>query len=309
MAFYYMPTRDQGLWYRFNRWRKYGHRPRPSFPRAIQIQTNSRCNAKCLFCGYTEIHDQLPMGQMSDELFRKIVDECGQHYIGRISPYLMNEPLLDRKMPEKIAYINKVKKFVTRTKINTNGALLTPDMSEGLVDAGLRHLWVSVQGYSDETYKKSMGLPLGKLLENIDAFLDIRARSKAQFPKLTVTTLRTAIVEPELEYAQKHWADRGVRFKIHEMDNRSGKDLSELAVREAPTRRRNCDLFLKQAYVLYNGDMILCCHDWKRTVVLGNLHEQSLKDIWNSPKFLELIREYQAGNFKNCKICATCTVT
>jgi len=309
MGEYYIPKEGEGKFAQFMTWvkTKGKRRPRPSFPRAIQIQTTSYCNAMCLFCGYKHTHNTLEMGYMDDDLFKKIIDETSRHFIGRISPYLMNEPLMDKKMPERIAYIEQHSKPFTKTKINTNGALLTEDMSERLIDAGLRHLWVSVQGYSAETYTKSMGIKKFNVLDNIDRFLDIRERKGKKLPKLSITTLDTTIVHDELEYAKKHWAERGVKFKIHTVDNRSGDDISELSSREKLSLRRDCDLFLKQAYVLFNGDVILCCHDWRRTVVLGNLREHSLEEIWNSEHFLELIRQYQAGDFTNLKVCRTCS--
>lgn len=308
MAEYYMPGPGDTFLKRMWRWYKFNQRARPPFPRAIQIQTDSRCNADCVFCGWHDTKSLQPQGKMDEALFRKIVDECGRHWIGRISPYLMNEPLLDPNMPDKIAYINRRKKFLTKTKINSNGAMLDQGMSEGLVDAGLRHLWISVQGYSEETYKQSMGLSLTRVLGNIDTFLAVRTRKGKVLPKLTVTTLDTSIVHDELEYARKYWSDRDVNFKIHRVDNRSGKDMSPLGT-DKPRLRRNCDLFLKQAYVIYTGEVILCCHDWRRSVVLGDLRTQSLHEIWNAPKFLELIRQYQAGDFRNLKICATCTTS
>ncbi len=223
----------------------------------------------------------------------------------------MNEPLLDKNMPEKIAYINKKRSFITKTKINTNGALLTQDMSEGLIEAGLRHLWVSVQGYSPETFKESMGLDLDTVLSNIDAFLEIREKKNKKLPKLSITTLQTKLVEPEIEYARKYWSERDVDFKLHNLDNRSGKNAKSLdSFAMHPMRpKRDCDLFLKQAYILYNGDMILCCHDWRRTVVLGNVRDSSIRDIWRSPHFLELIRQYYAGDFSNLEVCRTCMVS
>lgn len=33
---------------------------------------------------------------------------------------------------------------------------------------------------------------------------------------------------------------------------------------------------LNHAYVFYNWDMSIYCHDWKRTVVVGNLGRQDL---------------------------------
>jgi radical SAM protein with 4Fe4S-binding SPASM domain len=305
MSKYYLPDAEQGGFTTLYRYLARKERPRPKFPSAIQFQTVSHCNANCLFCGWRYTHKELPQGTMDEALFRKIADECGSHFVGRISPYLMNEPLLDRSLPDRIAYLVKISRPGTRIKINTNGALLTQEMSEGLVDSGLRHLWVSVQGYSPETYKESMGLDLGRTLDNIDRFLDIRDKRRADLPKLTVTTLKTKIVEGEIEYAKKYWADRNVRFKIHTPDNRSGQDLEEIAVNK-PKPKRNCDLFLKQAYILYNGDMVICCHDWRRSVVLGNVGESSIRHIWNSLKFTDLIRQYNEGDFTNLEICRNC---
>jgi radical SAM protein with 4Fe4S-binding SPASM domain len=61
--------------------------------------------------------------------------------------------------------------------------------------------------------------------------------------------------------------------------------------------------------VLFNGDMILCCHDWRRTVVLGNLNESSIEDIWNSENFISLIRQYNAGDLSNLDVCRKCFIS
>jgi radical SAM protein with 4Fe4S-binding SPASM domain len=89
------------------------------------------------------------------------------------------------------------------------------------------------------------------------------------------------------------------------MDNRAGDKAQSLAPGEHQ-RKRGCDLFLKQAYIVENGDMILCCHDWRQSVVLGNVAKTSIKEVWNSPAFLDRIYEYYAGNFENIEICRNC---
>jgi radical SAM protein with 4Fe4S-binding SPASM domain len=63
---------------------------------------------------------------------------------------------------------------------------------------------------------------------------------------------------------------------------------------------------LKQAYIVENGDMILCCHDWRQTVVLGNVAETSIKAVWNSDRFLDRIYAYYSGDFTNIEICRNC---
>ncbi|MDR1359962.1 MAG: SPASM domain-containing protein, partial [Deltaproteobacteria bacterium] len=124
-------------------------------------------------------------------------------------------------------------------------------------------------------------------------------------PSVKITTLNTKLIRHELPYARQHWADRGVPFSVHHMDNRAGSLPPDMAPQPL-SLKRNCDLFLKQAYIVENGDMILCCHDWRQTVVLGNIAKSSIREIWNSPSFLDRIYEYYARDFRNIAICRSC---
>lgn len=305
MARYYMPERGASYLNKVYTWLKTGRRFRPSFPRTVEFQTLSVCNAKCVFCPHYLSPEQIPHGRMEDGLIDKIVSECGRYPVGHINPYLTNEPLMDRRMPEILRLIRKKAWFFTKTKINTNAALLTEDVGRKLLESGLSQLWFSVNGYSPDTYRASMNLDFETSMRNIDNFLALRKKLNKKRPALRVTTLYTKLVEHELEKAKLHWQERGVRFAIHRMDNRAGEGVKDLST-ESFRLRRNCDLFLKQAYIVENGDMILCCHDWKQTVVLGNVAETSIREVWNSPTFLDRIYEYYAGNFTNIEICRTC---
>jgi hypothetical protein len=150
-----------------------------------------------------------------------------------------------------------------------------------------------------------MNLDFDTTMRNIDAFLDLKKRLGKKRPGVRVTTLHTKLVEHELEGAKNHWGARDVKFSIHHMDNRAGEEVENIRATEY-ARKPNCDLFLKQAYIVENGDMILCCHDWRRTVVLGNVAETSIREVWNSGTFLDRIYEYHARDFTNIGICRNC---
>ncbi|AAS94666.1 radical SAM/SPASM domain-containing protein [Nitratidesulfovibrio vulgaris] len=306
MARYYMPAEGDSYLKKVWTWATTGKRFRPSFPRTIEFQTLSTCNAKCIFCPHKHSPKDIPHGRMDDALFRKIVDECARHFVGRVSPYLTNEPLMDKRMPEMLRYIHDKMPFFTKSKINTNAALLTEETGEALIRAGLTHLWISVNGYSPETYRTSMDLDLDRTLTNIDTFLATKRRLGAKNPKVIVTTVETNIVKPELDYARKYWKERDIVFKVHAMDNRAGADSLTFKASK-PKLKRNCDLFLKQAYIVENGDMIICCHDWKQTVKVGNVAETSIKEVWNSRYFTDLIRDYVRGDYSRLGICAKCS--
>jgi MoaA/NifB/PqqE/SkfB family radical SAM enzyme len=305
MARYYMPERGASYLNKVYTWLKTGKRFRPSFPRTVEFQTLSACNAKCLFCPHSTSPELLPHGRMEDDLIKKIAEECGRHPVNRVNPYLTNEPLMDRRMPAILRLLRDKCRFFTKTKINTNAALLTEEVGAKILESGLSEMWFSVNGYSPETYRASMNLDFATSMRNIDAFLALKKKLGKKRPSLKVTTLRTTIVEPELEFAKRYWAERGVPFSIHHMDNRAGDKAQNLAPGEHQ-RKRGCDLFLKQAYIVENGDMILCCHDWRQSVVLGNVAESSIQEVWNSPVFLDRIYEYYAGNFENIELCRNC---
>lgn len=309
MARYYMPGPDDGFLQKVFTWAKTGKRFRPSFPRAVQFQTLSTCNAKCVFCPHFQSPKEIPHGRMDDALINKIIDECSRHMVGRISPYLTNEPLMDKRVPDILKQIKKKCVFPVKTKINTNAGLMTEEISRRLIDAKLDQLWISVNGYSEETYRQSMDLDFETSMNNINVFLHMKKTLGAKRPKVVITTIETKLVEHELEKAKEYWAVRDVKFSIHRLDNRSGEDATGAIRPESrkPKPKRNCDLFLKQAYIVENGDMIICCHDWRQSVVVGNIAKTSIAEVWNSDHFKGLIYEYYSGKFDNLEICRTCS--
>ncbi len=310
MSVYYMPQPGDSFLQGIFTWIKTGKQPRPSFPRAIQFQTLSTCNARCIFCCHRHSPAEIKHGRMDDSLIKKIIGECAAHKFSvfRISPYLTNEPLQDRRMPAILKEIRRNTFGYTKTKINTNAMLLNEEMSRQILDSGLNYLWISVNGYSPETYRESMDLDYETVMSNIDTFLEMKKATGKKYPKVSITTIRTKLVEDELDYARTYWAKRDVAFKIHHLDNRVGENVvQDLRAADQPVAyKRHCDLFLKQAYIVESGDMIICCHDWRQSVVVGNIAKTSIAEVWNSARFKKLIYEYYAENFDNLDICRHC---
>ncbi len=112
----------------------------PLFTR-IQIQTVSWCNRSCAFCP----SGKFPVDKvfMPAEIYHRLIDQLqAVHYAGRISPYLMNESLLDKRLPELLAY-TRAHCPESWIAINTNGDALSEALLERLFDAGLNSLDVN----------------------------------------------------------------------------------------------------------------------------------------------------------------------
>jgi MoaA/NifB/PqqE/SkfB family radical SAM enzyme len=291
--------------------RRHLHRrqPVPAFPRILQIQTQAGCNANCRFCPNQSTLGKISMGRMDEELFHRIIDEAVKHPVERISPYLMNEPLSDPRLPDLIRYISDRKQKMTRTKINTNASFLDEEMGERLIDSGLDRLHVSFHGIRRETYESSMGnMSWEKNLANVNRFIELKRRRKANTPRLKITMVHTQAIDRELPEIREYWNSRGVTVNIHALENRSHRSVEKRGLNIMPMRAlSDCDRLMQQAYILWNGDCVLCCVDWERTTVMGNVAPDGLQSVWQNDTYRQYRRNYLAGNVAGT-LCAGCKV-
>ena len=64
----------------------------------------------------------------------------------------------------------------------------------------------------------------------------------------------------------------------------------------------------RQLNVLFNGECIICCHDWNRATVVGNARTQSLKEIWNSQRINEVRRLVIGKKYDQIAACRDCSL-
>jgi MoaA/NifB/PqqE/SkfB family radical SAM enzyme len=286
-------------------------RPVPMFPRNLQIQTVTGCNADCVFCPYGATHSTQPKGRMSGELFRKILDEAREHGVRRISPYLMNEPLLDPDIVGKIREINeRVPKG--RVVLTTNGNYLTWEVTNALLNLphGLHELYVSVQGVDREAYEATMrgNMQLDRTIANVLSFTAEQRRRQRDRPKLWVTMVDTALIDAAR--AVEYWRSLGIACKYTRLENRGGHiaDAHHLSPRGSMDFYDNCQRPFRQAYILFNGDMVLCCVDYSRRQILGNVARSSIREVWNGPIAWTIRKRYIDRDRAALPLCRNCRI-
>ena len=109
--------------------------------------------------------------------------------------------------------------------------------------------------------------------------------------------------------AERFSAETGLPFFLEPVTNRAGSidaDSFRESAPDAPPQPVACQRPFIKAYVLYNGDMVLCNCDWERTTIVGNVRERDIETLWRGP-LLERIREEQrARQPANSSLCAKC---
>lgn len=90
----------------------------PEFPFIVDVELTNHCNLRCIFCGQQAMTRE--KGYMSEEIFKKIVDECAE-YSTPIRMIRWGEPFLHPKIFEFCEYAKSKGLWV---HITTNGLLL-----------------------------------------------------------------------------------------------------------------------------------------------------------------------------------------
>ncbi|MEJ2745807.1 MAG: radical SAM protein, partial [bacterium] len=134
------------------------------FPLVVAAENSNICNAGCVMCPYPAMRRR--KGFMEMALFRKIVDECAKHPGVELRLSGFGEPLLDKKLVERIAYAKR--KGIEKVQLTTNASLLDKEMSLAIVNSGLDEIMFSVDGYNKESYERiRTGLSFYEVYENL----------------------------------------------------------------------------------------------------------------------------------------------
>lgn len=292
-----------------------------NFPLMLHIQTQSFCNGQCSICPYSIVSKNLNQGTMPWDLFLKIANESASEPLLSMAIFeLHNEPLLDKRLFDCISYfksMNPAKKCV----LVTNGELLDKFSLTDL--AYLYQLVISLNAHSRDMYMRiNSGLDYDRVMSNISYLLSNELTRR----KVILSFVATKENEHEVYEATQYWNRKGVETRVRGLVNRAGtlNNYKELRLKTGywgdPFLKQlwsrlmalvrgivGCHLPFCQMNILFNGDVILCCNDWDRATVVGNVRANSLREVWNSEKMNEirqLILRKRYDQINSCKECS-----
>jgi radical SAM protein with 4Fe4S-binding SPASM domain len=262
---------------------------------------------------------------MKNDLFEKIIVEISKNHLPFTYVYLFlqNEPLLDKDIFRKLRMIKKISNGRLKTGIATNGTLFTNEKIKELLESEVDELIFSIDALTEDTYKKiRQGLDFNKVMRNINNVID---SGYDKYLAVKFVIQKDNILE--LQDFIKFWKEKHVTVQLSPLNNRSG-DLdvyNELIVNRTINsslpkfmhKARNvlfekithagCPVPITAFNILYNGDVILCCDDFSNKMIVGNVNESSIKEIWHSKKY-DSLRDllFREGN-KKISVCQGCS--
>ncbi|MFA5625775.1 MAG: radical SAM/SPASM domain-containing protein [Bradymonadales bacterium] len=269
------------------------------YPRLVAIETTNRCNARCKFCPNNSLARNRQV--MDEALFKKIIDDCKEFSLPAIEPFLQGEPFVDPNILERLAYINDELPN-TKLRLYSNGAALTKQKSDALRELRVDKLYISLNTIDKEKYEDIVGLSFERTMQNIRTL----CAASPKGPVAKTITLRLTLVddttEDELIRFKELCRELGVNHMAVGLFNYKGDIASTLPVPDFPCEH------IDRLDILVNGKTTLCCMDQEGEYGWGNVVEQSVLEVFNSPE-ARYVRDMQRSGQRDKLVpCNSCNL-
>ncbi len=273
-------------------------------PPVLQIEPTNMCNADCLCCpvprsSRVKVH-------MDFSLFTRIIDEASRIGVNSIFLFLHGEPMIHPRIIDMLRYI---KKSGLSFHMSTNGINFNEKASRGVLSAGVDngdHISFSIQGASHDVHDRILGRKCHeKVLNNIHLFLKLRKELKVNGPIIeTVYYIMPENQHETLKYLQM-W--KGVVDHVRLSGEISQSFAQFEQEPETPIiRTTTCTNLWQKMTIRCTGEVVLCCNDVDGEIILGNMNDQSIGEIWNSHKLLAIKKIHKKKEFERIPLCYSC---
>lgn len=271
-------------------------------PAAVIVDNHRACNAACRMCPT----QQLPVvnGKMSDEVFNALLEQLAsvREHIQMVLFGVHGEPMLDTDIEDRVAAL--VDAGVDNVHVNTNGAALTARRSRRLMEAGIKSITISLDGFNAETFEAiRIGLKYQMVMNNIEQCL--RNRSELNLPvRIVLRFIAQTTNQNEIEAWKRYWQER----LDPQLDTVEIIPIHNWAYTITPEQdlSTSCGNVFNAVVVSHDGSIPLCCLDHEATYEFGNITKAHLIDIFNNEQYAKTRALHNSGQRAQMELCRTC---
>ena len=258
---------------------------------------------------------------LNPEFFKKTIDDIYKDILYLIF-YFQGEPYLNKNFLEMVKYASS-KGIYTAT--STNAHYLTDEVAKKTVESGLDRLIISIDGTTQEVYQQyRRGGRVDKVIAGARNIVKWKKELNSKTPFVFFQFLVVKPNEHQVEEIKTLGKEVGVdevRFKtaqVYDYENDPNQLIPENekfsrykknkeGKHEAKNKLANHCWKLWQANVItWDGVVVPCCFDKDASHQLGDLKNQSFKEIWKNDDYKKFRKDIMTSR-KNIDICANCS--
>jgi radical SAM protein with 4Fe4S-binding SPASM domain len=291
------------------------------YPISVSFEPTTSCNLRCPECPSGLRSFTRPTGMLQKDFFRETIDDINQHLLYLIF-YFQGEPYLNPEFLDMVKYASS-KNIYTAT--STNAHYITDEVAKKTVESGLDRLIISIDGTTQEVYQQyRVGGNLNKVIEGAKNIVKWRKELNSKTPFIFFQFLVVKPNEHQLEEIKQLAKEIGVdevRFKTaqvydYETDPNQLIPNNEKYSRYKKDKDGNykpknklvnrCWKLWHANVITWDGLVVPCCFDKDATHQLGNIKNESFKNIWKNSNYKQFRTELMKSR-KNIDICSNCS--
>lgn len=283
--FNYFPTYRAALVESINQLRRIFSSPVSCDVQGIVVEPTNFCNLRCGHCSTQALASE-KKGYMDPAFFKRLIDKNPQ--LTCIILTRNGEPLMHPNIFEMIRYARDRNIYVA---LFTNGILLEKDnILSGLFESSLSEINFSMEGTGD-FYERNRGVSYRRLSEVIKKVLRERRLRRSRLAIGINSVIAGDMAHSES--VKKQWSGKVDYITVEPlMGQKSGP------------RRKPCRTLWRNMVVTWDGEAIPCCVDMGRNLFLGNIRNESLREIFNNAAARRIRGLHLRNNFPDiCRYC------
>ena len=290
-------------------------------PMSISFEPTTSCNLRCPECPSGLREFTRPTGMLKQDFFKQTIDDIYKDILYLIF-YFQGEPYLNKNFLEMVKYASS-KGIYTAT--STNAHYLTDEVAKKTIESGLDRLIISIDGTTQEVYQQyRRGGHLDKVIAGAKNVVKWKKELKSKTPFIFFQFLVVKPNEHQIEDIKKLGAEIGVdevRFKTAQVYDYTNDPNNLIPVNQKFSRYKknkegkhdaknklanHCWKLWQANVITWDGMVVPCCFDKDASHQLGDLKNQSFKEIWQNDNYKQFRKELMKSR-KNIDICANCS--
>jgi radical SAM protein with 4Fe4S-binding SPASM domain len=287
------------------------------------IDICNACNLRCPLCATGVGALGRTQGSMSFEEYRAIFDKVKRDALV-VSLYNHGEPFLNKDVFDIIEYTAQ-NNVGSQVSSNFNWPMLIDPRD--IVNSGLEYVTVSLDGVSQESYEKyRVGGEIAQVIDNMRGLLAAREALGSRTPFVEWQFIVFQHNEHEMDEARElaeKWGVDLLRFVAPGVPPEMMDDpelrakwmprdplFSERNPEEAADRGyvydRTCFYLYRSMAIYYGGGVTPCCFSHDQKDDFGNIHEQSVAEIWNNDRYRSARMLFQRKRHSEARVPVVC---
>jgi MoaA/NifB/PqqE/SkfB family radical SAM enzyme/predicted SAM-dependent methyltransferase len=261
-------------------------------PETFCLETTLTCNLKCPECALGGGMIGRSKGFMSFDTFKIVADKI-RPFVKYFYLHIWGEPMLNKDIIPMIKYASTF----TKTNISTNGIILDEYKAEELITSGVSEIIVSIDGVSQEVYEKyrvggnvqqawqslywlqQFNIKHGNKINISPQFIVFKhnQHEMLEFNKICSSIgLQPAFKSPYIRTKESNLE----HSELPQFIRPRFPDI--MSLRKAMIA---CPNALNVFTILFDGSVVICCHDYSGLTTFGNIFDQDVIEIWDDPSY------------------------